>query len=180
MNETLVNIEQEKKPKSNPFSRIAISLLVIIVLLLISNLSITGFLAYKLLQSSGGEIASAIEPLPMELSSEQSRTALFENCRALFNDQDSDNLYALFAPLAQIEIPQEQMDQQLPVLYQITGKINSGTFSHYEFNGISNGRKWFVLYYRVQTDNGLGTLTIMVAQNGQEPYEIWGYHIDIG
>ena len=180
MAETSVNVEQEKQPRSKAVSGINSALLVIIIFLLVCNLGATGYLVYQFQQTSSGEIASANEPLPKELSSEQVRMALFENFRVLFNDRDNDNLYALFDPLAREEFTREQLDQQLPILYQIAGKINSGTYSYYEYSGISEGRKWFVLYYRIQTDNGIGTLKFTVAQRDQEPYKIWGFNISIG
>lgn len=179
MAETGVNVGQEKQPPSNTVSRITIGLLVIIVLILVCNLGATGYLVYLFQQIPSGEITSTKEPLPTELSSEQERITLFEKFRVLFNDRDNEKLYGLVAPLARVEYTREQFDQEMPILYQLAGNINSGTYSHYEYGGISHGRKWFELYYRIQTDHGIGTLTITVAQEDQEPYEIWGCNIYI-
>lgn len=178
MEELKTSPEQEKKTRPNILSVVIIILLGIILVLLICNLSATGYLIYKSQQTIGGGTASTDEPLPAELNSAQGKAALFEKFREPFNNKDDDNLYALLDPLAQADLTREKFDQQIPLLYQVAGKINSGVYSHYEYKGISRGRKWFVLYYRIQTDKGTLTLNITTAQADQEPYTVWGYHID--
>ncbi len=179
MAEISPNVNQEKRPRSNITTGITIALLLLIVILLVCNLGATGYLVYQGQQTSGGGGASTEEPLPPELSSQQSRTALFEQFRLLFNDRDNENLYSLFDPVAREEYPREQLDEELLILYQIAGEINSGTYSHYEYRGASRGRRWYALSYRIQTEHGVGTLTITVAQQDEEPYGIWGLNINI-
>jgi hypothetical protein len=146
--------------------------------LLTCNLSATGYLIYRSQQTTVGGPASTDEPLPAELNSAEGKATLLEKFRTRFNDKNDNNLFALLDPLAQVEITRDKFDQQMPLLYQVAGKINNGVYSHYEYKGISNGRKWFILYYGIQTENGILTLNITIAQSGQEPYTIWGFHID--
>ena len=138
---------EESKPKSNTLSYLIIILLVISIALLMLNLGATIFLVLRSQQTLTTSSASANEPLPAELSSALGRTTLSEKFKEPFNNKDSDRLYALLDPLAQIEVTRTQFEQQMPLIYNIAGKIESGVYSHYEYMGISRGKKVFNLYY---------------------------------
>jgi len=178
MEEIRVTPEQEKKSRPNTTSAVIIGLLKIILVLLIFNLGATGYLIYKSQQNVIGETTTTNEPLPAELNSAQGKTALFEKLKEPFNNMDNEKLYALLDPLLQVEVTSEEFDAQMPLFYQLTGSIKNGVYSHYEYVGISDGKKWFTVYYKIQTDNGMGTLNITIVQVNQEPYTIWGFHIE--
>lgn len=168
---------EEGKPKSNVLSYVIIALLTVSIILLMLNLGATAFLILRFQQTLTAGTISETEPLPAELRSTQERTKLFEEFKEPFNNRDSEKLYSLLDPLAQVEISREQFDQQLPLLYEIGGNIESAVYSHYDYMGISNGRKWFVLFYRLKTDQGPSTLRITVAQGDSESYTVMGFHI---
>jgi hypothetical protein len=81
-------------------------------------------------------------------------------------------------PVVQVEITREKFGEQMPLIYQIGSTINNGVYSHYDYEGISRGRKVFILHYSIETDNWTATLNITVAQTNQEPYTIWGFNLN--
>jgi hypothetical protein len=171
-------MEEKAKSGSNILAYITIALLGVIVILLLVNLAATTFLIFKSQQAVASNQPSVSEPLPAELSSTQGKEELFEKFRKPFNDRDNEKLYSLLDPLAQVEISKEELDKQLSFIYGLAGEIESGTYSHYDYMGISKGRKWFILYYRVKTDQRPVTVRITVSQEGDEPYTILGFHVD--
>ena len=178
MEEIKMSPEQDKKTRPSTIVVAIIVLLGIILVLLTCNLGATGFLIYKSQQTTKGGTASTDESLPAELNSAQGRDALFEKFREPFNNNDDDKLYALLDPLVRVEITRKKFDEQMPLIHQIGSKINNGVYSHYEYKGISNRRKVFILHYIIDTDNGTASLDITIAQAGQEPYTIWGFHLN--
>jgi len=172
------NYDQEKKQQPNSFSIVAITLLALILMLLVCNLAATGYVIFKLQQTDNGKSASTSEPLPNELDSTKGKDELFEKFRELFNNKDDDGLYELLDPLVRVEITREKFDEQLPIIYQISSTIKSGAYSHYDYQGMSRGRKVFVLHYIIETDKGTATLDITIAKADQEPYTIWGFHLN--
>ena len=147
-------------------------------MLLICNLGATGYLIYKSQQTVNEGTASTDESLPAELDSAEGKEALFEKFREPFNNKDDDKLYTLLDPLVRTEVTREKFDEQMPLIYQIGSTINNGVYSHYDYQGITRGRKVFILHYIIETDNGAATLDITIAQADQEPYTIWGFHIN--
>ncbi len=179
MEETKIYSEQEKKTGPNIISLVTIALLGIVLILLICNLSATGFLIFKSQQlTNSGGAESSIEPLPDELDSAEEKEALLERFREPFNDRNDDQLYTLLDPLVRTEVTREKFDEQMPLIYQIGGNITNGVYSHYDYQGITRGRKVFILHYIIETDKGAATLDITIAQANQEPYTIWGFHIN--
>jgi hypothetical protein len=170
--------KQENKSHSNILPVATIALLGVILIALLCNLGATGYLITLSRQSDVVGAASTTESLPTGLNSVQEKMLLFERIREPYNLQDDQSVYALLDPLAQADLPQEKIIEQLSLLFQITGKIENGVYSYYEYKGISQGRKWYILYYRIQTVRGPATLNITIGQTDQEPFTIWGFHID--
>ncbi len=168
---------EKEKSRPNIFPIVIIALLSVSIMLLVLNLGATIFLILRPQQMPLDSPVSDKEPLPAELSSAQGRAALFEKFKEPFNNRDDDKLYALFDPLAQIEATREQFDQEMPNIYKIAGKIESGVYSHYEYMGITQGKKWFNLYYALKTDQGTRILRITVAQESVGSYLFMGFNI---
>lgn len=177
MEETKNNSDQEKQQRLN-FSTITFVLLAIILILLICNLTATGYLIVKSRQTASEGIASTVKPLPDELNSARGKDALLEKFIEPFNNKDDDRLYELLDPLIRVEVTREKFNEQIPLIYQIGGTIKSGVYSHYDYQGISNGRKIFILHYLLETDKGTAKLDITVAKADQGPYTIWGFNIN--
>ncbi len=170
--------DQDKKTRPSIISVLTIVLLGIILVLLTCNLSATGYLLFKSQQNDSEQSVSTSEPLPDELDSANGRDELFEKFREPFNNKDDDSLYELLNPLVRVEVTREKFDEQMPLIYQIGNTINSGVYSHYDYQGISRGRKVFILHYIIETDKGTATLDITVAKADQEPYTVWGFHLN--
>ncbi len=170
---------QEKKPHSSINSVLLVALLGIILVLLLCNLIGTGYLIFKSQQQiTSGETTFSREPLPAELDSAEGQETLFEKFKVPFNNMDDDKLYTLLDPLVRTEITREDFDEQMPLLYQIGGTISNGIYSHYDYQGTTRGRKVFILHYIIETNNGTASLDITIAKADQEPYTIWGFHIN--
>lgn len=172
------NLDQEKKQRPNTFTIATSVLLALVLVLLICNLTGTGYLIFKSQQTGSEGSASTSEPLPDELNSAKGKKELFERFREPFNNKDSDSLYELLDPLVRVEVTREKLDEQMPLIYQIGNTIKSGVYSHYDYQGATRGRKVFILHYIVETDKGTATLDITVAKANQEPYTIWGFRLN--
>jgi hypothetical protein len=173
--EIATSLQKESKSRVLFF---IIGLQVMILVCLIINMGATGYLIYRLHQPFTEGTTSIEESLPTDLNSSQGKTDLFEEIRIPFNERDNERLYALLDPLAQIEVPREEFDDSMLILYQMVGEIESGVYSHYNYQGNSNGKKWFVLYYRIHTEHGLMMLRVSVGQAGIEPYSVVGFRVD--
>ncbi len=166
------------KNRSRTFTFVVISLLSLIVVLLVCNLSATTYLIFKFQQSPNLASAGETEPLPASLGSSQAKDQLLQDFQELYNAQDSAGLYSLLDPLAQIDIPKEKFNQQINDIYQLTGKIENGTYSQYKYLGVSNGRKWFSLEYKIRTEKGSASLVINITQQDGESYHIVGFNLN--
>lgn len=118
-------------------------------------------------------------PLPSELTTTEGRAALLEKIRVPFNNKDNNKLYVLLHPLIQQQLPKAQFDQQMVFIYAFAGSIESGAYAQYEYKGIMQGRKFFEIQYLLTTSRGRGLMRINVAQEGDEPYSIWGIQISM-
>ncbi len=118
------------------------------------------------------------EPLPEPLRSSNARDELFDKFQKAYNLRDNAKLYSLLDPLIQIQIPRDTFDQQMSFIYPLTDDIEDGVFASYEFKGIQDGWKWFLLYYKLATEQGPATLIITIAQENGGAYKIAGFHIN--
>lgn len=169
---------ENEKSKPYVLSYVIIGLLSICIILLLINLGATGFLIFRSQRTATATETPEIEPLPAGLSSVEKRKELFERFKKPFNNNDNENIHALLGPLAQVGISKEEINERILFVYEFTGNIESGSYSHYDYAGISEGKKWFVLYYELKTDKGPATLSVTIAQEGDEPYAIFGFYVD--
>ena len=179
MEESTNVLRPETNSRPNTIPVAIIIMLGIVLVLLTCNLGATGYLVYQYQQNPGGDSAFAVEPLPAGLESADDKAALFEQFRELFNRKDNDGLYALLDPLVHVQITRPDFDRQIPLLYQMAGRINSGAYSHYDYQGVNNGKKVFILHYLVDTANGAANLDITIAQDGDAPFTIWGFFLNV-
>lgn len=155
------------------------ALLKVILVLLILNLGATAYLIFGSRGETSVSSIPAPEPLPEELTSGQGKTALYDKLAAALNARDSDGLWAMIDPSVRLQM-KAQWDQAVPTIFSITGKIEDGAFSHYEYAGESNGKKVFFLYYSLLTDRGPASLRVTVAKAMGEPYTLWGFNVNTG
>jgi hypothetical protein len=116
--------------------------------------------------------------LPAGLDSNQERMDLFEKIKDLYNNKNYEQLYSMLDEAAQIQVDKETFPEQVEGLHELVGNIESGAYSHYEFR-VSSGVKEFILYYVLKVTKGTkkAKLTISIAQQNDEPYRIYGFHL---
>jgi len=103
---------------------------------------------------------------------------LFDTLKKLYNDGQYDELHSMFHPLVQVELSQEELTKGVESIHEIWGDIENGAYSHYEYNGTSEGKAYFSLFYRVETtQEGMDILRILVSKEDNEPYELWELHM---
>lgn len=155
-----------------------IALLVTAIMLSVCNLAATAYLVVTSRQAGAESSSEESEPLPSALQTNRAREDLLEQFRERYNDRDTEALYLFLDPIVRVDVPREQFDQEMGTIYLLAGRIDHGAYSHFEYQGFFDGRKWFLLYYRVATDQGPGTLAITVAVQGDETYSVVGFTVN--
>ncbi len=155
---------------------------VIIVILLVLNLSATVALLIDNLSSDSdnGDTESSISSsLPDSLKSSEAKLNLFNSLVQPYNDQDSDALYDKMGALMKTEVSRQDFSEQLEILYDMSGKITNGTYSHYETLPDQYGMSGYVLYYSADINKGPCQVKITVYQQDDDPYQVVGFRFDL-
>lgn len=141
-------------------------ILAVLIAICTLNLALTGWLAIDLHSSVKSGAIKEAAPLPAELS-DSKRTAIFEQIKALYNAQDYDGLYAVFAREVQVQIPKSEFLASMKKLKDAFSDIEDGAYSRFELAGAQGGKSYYNLYYTVRLPKSAissqGSLKITVA-----------------
>lgn len=154
-------------------------LLYIILIISVFNTCATLYLVTQTRSAGHAARDTTVIPLPKDLDSKSERTELYDAVVDRYNDKDADGLYALFDDSVRVEISEESFKNTLNNIYGLTGFINSGAYSTYEGNSNPGGVNSYILYYRINTEEGTGTLKVFVFNQGDEEYRISGFRFDM-
>jgi hypothetical protein len=153
---------------------------ILAVLIVISalNLALTTWLVIDSNRPNQLSGAKQTSPLPAELSASK-RDAIFEQVKNLYNTQDYDGLYAIFAREVQVQIPKDQFIASMDKLRATFSDIEDGAYSYYEFVGNRGGRAFYNLYYTVRlsksaiSPKGSLKITVVVVEGNVAVYGIY-------
>jgi hypothetical protein len=154
------------------------SILTMLIVISALNLALTTWLVIDFNrpnQLSGGKQTS---PLPAELSASK-RNAIFEQVKNLYNTQDYDGLYAIFAREVQVQIPKDQFVTSMNKLKTAFSDIDDGAYSYYEFVGNQGGKAIYNLYYTVRlpksavSPKGSLKITVVIVDGNVAVYGIY-------
>lgn len=145
-------------------------LLYAIVFLLVLNIGITGWLAFRSTQERAP--ADATAELPDALGADE-RSRLFEDFREAFNSGDLQATFEVLHPLARISMSADQTKEILSGLRASFGTIHEYIYSHFTYGGYNNGFHMYSLIYLVKYSGGKsgatkGSVIMTVFDNGEE------------
>ena len=153
-------------------------ILTAIIAIGVLNLALTTWLVIdsnRPKQLSGPKQSS---PLPAELSAAK-RNAIFEQIRSLYNAQDYDGLYRIFAREVQVQIPRAEFTASMEKLKATFSDIEDGAYSHYEFIGNQSEKALYNLFYTVRlpksaiSSKGSLKVTVAAAEGNVSIYSIY-------
>ena len=122
----------------------------VIVGLLVLNLGVTSYLAFR-----PGSSSTTTEPAKTKVDvSESEASRLADEVVKLYNAKDNVGLFAKFDSLAKAQITQEQLTAQLNQLYPVMGTISDAAFSDAVLAGSDGGRDYYNLNYKVRLTGG--------------------------
>lgn len=138
--------------------RIEIILIGVIVLLII-NLTIS--LVQNTSKQSNNFVENSNEktPLPEDVTREFMNKIVFK-VKTDYNEKDWTNLYDIFGDYAKSSIGPEQVNTQFENIFNLIGKIERYSFSHYDYIGFEEGAQWFYVYYKSRFSNGTGLIKL--------------------
>jgi hypothetical protein len=153
---------------------------ILAVLIVISalNLALTTWLVIDSNRPNQLSGAKQTSPLPAELSASK-RNAIFEQVKNLYNAQDYDGLYAIFAREVQVQIPKDQFVTSMNKLKAAFSDIDDGAYSYYEFVGNQGGKAIYNLYYTVRlpksavSPKGSLKITVVIVDGNVAVYGIY-------
>lgn len=150
---------------------------ILIVVLLMANLGMTTFIAFRSPPSAGGASTQAETTSDVTVSE---ANKMGEAMVALYNSRNIDAIFNQFDPLAQVQFSKEQLATQVEKLVSVVGRIESHAYSHATAAGSQGGRKYYVLHYKVRMSGGTlpnCTMTITVSRK-PEGLSLFGFFIN--
>jgi len=153
-------------------------ILALLIVISALNLALTTWLVIDSHRSTQFNGAKQTSPLPAELSSSK-RDAIFEQVKNLYNAQDYDGLYAIFAREVQVQIPKDEFVTSMNKLKATFSDIDDGAYSYYEFVGNQGGKAIYNLYYTVRlpkssiSPKGSLKITVIVVEGNVAVYGIY-------
>jgi hypothetical protein len=139
---------------------------ILIIALLVANLGISAYTAFRPSLRSGTSPAERIAT--SEITKAQAEK-IADTVIPVYNTKDSSALFDLFDPLAQIQFTKEDLATQIEKLSVLMGQIDSSAYSHATIAGNNDGRTYYTLHYKVRLTGGqipTGEMTLNVVKNG--------------
>lgn len=148
-------------------------ILYLIVLLVVINIAVTGWIVIKISPPSSAVSESpSVENLPSYLTKE-AKLRIYSDFRQAFNSQNFDAFWDLFSDMAHVRTNKADMKKSYDQMLDYFGGVEGGTFSHYEYAEKQGNLKVFILYYAVKFSETSkfgrqGKLKLSVTDDGQE------------
>jgi hypothetical protein len=164
------------KSKDRPLIKL---ILVIVALNLIVTAVMAGVFVIAIIgnmDKSNGE-STELAPLPQQLATEEGRAQLFEDFKINYNSGDFDQMLSMFGEAHQLELREKGFEKTLETIQKVTSRIDDGAYLRYEFEKLGSGLIQFHLFYNISSPEGLRELSLNIAQQGDQPYEVFGFHI---
>lgn len=145
-------------------------LLYAIVFLLVFNIGITGWLAFRSTQE--GTLVETTEKLSDALGADE-RNRLFEEFLEPYNSGNMQASFEAIHHIARINMSENQTKKILSTLKSSFGAIGEYIYSHFIYKWYNNGFHTYDLVYRVKYSGGQsgktnGTVIMNVFDNGEE------------
>ena len=115
--------------------------------------------------------------LPESLQTNKQRMVLFDSIVNFYNNKDIAGLYNLFDDMLKVKYDLEEFKTIVQKMYDLSGTINKGAFTHYEW-GKNEYFREFTLCYLIKTNQGEMKLRVIIRQQGEEKYRILGFKIN--
>ncbi len=176
------NIPQNTSHRNGTKSSLSTIGIVIIVLLSINLLATLALVIDNFASSDSDSNESSTESslsLPDNLKSLEAKMALYNSLVEPYNEQDSTTIYERAGALLKAEMSLQEFSEQLDVLYGLSGQIKNGDYSYYEATPALHGMTQYILYYGVETEMGPMELKISLYQQGDDPYQITGFRLNL-
>lgn len=100
--------------------------------------------------------------------------------QVLYNEADTDGLYALLDPVAQAQLTKPEFEEQLGGISSMLGEIESVAYSHFEKTNYGQDDV-YILHYVARLSNGQfdrGTLKVTAIDRGDHfrllGFNLWG------
>jgi hypothetical protein len=152
---------------------------VLITLLLIINLSFTALLATSHFAfDSHTPQSEDILQLPAELQSEQAKADLIDSFLQPYNSRDYEALWSLLDDIVKVELTYEDLVDTVDTIFDVGGQIEDIAYSYYSGQQLTDGRKYFDLYYKARTADYTATVKISILQQYDEPYRFIGFNVN--
>lgn len=136
------------------------------------NLSFTIKEATSLKQTSGQNSV-----LPEELSSEESRTKLFNELIGYYNEKNYDAIHNWLDVSIRDQQSKQKIVLTVDALHSMFGKILSGSYSVFIPIGEQNGIKGYELYYTVKAEKSVAKVKIIIMQQQNDKCKHYGFFI---
>lgn len=149
-----------------------ISIAMIFILIIVSFTTIL-----LLNNTSGVENPSTQVKLPKELNKHKANE-IIDDIIEYFNNGEEQKLYNIMGDYTKTLLSFDEFQDTFSQM-QILGKVESASYTHYEFIQHAKGGNWFTLFYVANYEKGKGnaTVTIRVVDN---EWEIIGFRFNIG
>lgn len=148
----------------------------LIIALLVANLGLTAYIALRPLPRD--EANSTESDSTSEITKAQAEK-LASVVIPIYNRKDTNALFDLFDPLAQVQFTKEDLTTQIGKLTVLMGQIESSAYSHATVAGKNDGRTYYTLHYKVKLSGGqipTGEMTITAAE-GDSGLSLFGFFI---
>lgn len=175
--ETIVseNMNKEKDVNSKILKKIKrmelMNYLILILLTVVLVFNVVG------INNGGNNVADVAEKsLPKNLNKDVANK-LIDEIAEYYNNDESEKLYNILGDYAKTAISYNDFTKSIEQLKTI-GKIESASYTHYEYMGYQEGADWYVLNYiaRFNTGNGDVTVTILTKNNN---WEVVGFRLNV-
>ena len=146
----------------------ASSTTILIIALLFANLGLSAYTAFRPSSKDGANANSPKRVSTSEITKAQAEK-LADTVIPVYNRKDTNALFALFDPLAQVQFTKEDLTTQIQKLVVLMGQVESSAYSHATVAGNDDGRTYYTLNYKVKLSGGqipTGEMTITAAKSG--------------
>ncbi|MCH6259217.1 hypothetical protein MLD52_21875 [Puniceicoccaceae bacterium K14] len=160
-------------------------LLITILLLLVANLAATVLVYQKIAINDLSSTANGepVNPLPEEINKVVIEE-IFSSFRDKYNSGDLVEFASLFSEFARSQMKDEDLEKNYAMLRDYFGDVDSGTYSHYVYNGSQGNLSGYTLHFILDLGDDSkfgseGTGKIGITWDGTD-YGIISSHIFAG